>query len=71
MLTDIKSWILFSVGVIFSLMAMADGLLFFDPYIGYAGLERRWIEASKQFAQARSDLIDPADAHARCSRRDR
>ena len=58
MLTDIKSWILFSVGVIFHLMAMADGLLFFDPYIGYAGLERRWIEASKQFAQARCDLIE-------------
>jgi hypothetical protein len=58
MLTDIKSWILFSVGFIFSLMAMADGLLFFDPYIGYAGLERRWIEASKQFAQARIDLIE-------------
>src|SRR5258708_7944088 len=58
MLTDIKSWILFGVGFIFSLMAMADGLLFFDPYIGYAGLERRWIEASKQFAQARIDLIE-------------
>jgi hypothetical protein len=57
-LTDIKSWILFSIGFIFSLMAMADGLMFFDPYIGYAGLERRWIEASKQFAQARIDLIE-------------
>jgi hypothetical protein len=37
---------------------MADGLMFFDPYIGYAGLERRWIEASKQFGQARIDLIE-------------
>ncbi|MET4337032.1 hypothetical protein ABIB68_004815 [Bradyrhizobium sp. F1.2.2] len=58
LLTDIKSWILFAVGFIFSLMAMADGLLFFDPYMGYAGLERRWIEASRQFAQARIDLIE-------------
>lgn len=58
MLTDIKSWILFSIGFIFSLIAMADGLLFFDPYIGYAGLERRWIDASKQFARARIDLIE-------------
>jgi hypothetical protein len=57
-LTDIKSWLLFAIGFIFSLVAMADGLLFFDPYIGYAGLERRWIEASKQFAQARIDLIE-------------
>jgi hypothetical protein len=58
MLIDIKSWVLFSIGLVFSLIAMADGLMFFDPYIGYAGLERRWIEASKQFAQARSDLIE-------------
>lgn len=58
MLTDINSWVFFSIGFIFSLIAMADGLLFFDPYIGYAGLERRWLETSKQFAKARSDLIE-------------
>jgi hypothetical protein len=58
MLTDIKSWVFFSVGFIFSLIAMADGLSFFDPYIGYAGLERRWLEASRRFAKARSDLIE-------------
>jgi hypothetical protein len=57
-LTDINSWVLFSIGVIFSLIAMADGLLFFDPYIGYAGLERRWIEATRHFANARSELIE-------------
>jgi hypothetical protein len=57
-LTDINSWMFFSIGFIFSLIAMADGLLFFDPYIGYAGLERRWLEASKQFARARSELIE-------------
>jgi hypothetical protein len=57
-LTDINSWILFSIGFIFSLIAMADGLTFFDPYMGYAGLERRWIEATKQFAAARSELIE-------------
>ena len=57
-LTDINSWVLFAIGFIFSLIAMADGLLFFDPYIGYAGLERRWIEATRQFANARSELIE-------------
>ena len=57
-LTDINSWVFFSIGFIFSLIAMADGLLFFDPYIGYAGLERRWIEATRQFADARSELIE-------------
>jgi hypothetical protein len=57
-LTDVNSWVFFSIGLIFSLIAMADGLLFFDPYIGYAGLERRWIDATRQFANARSELIE-------------
>jgi hypothetical protein len=57
-LTDINSWVFFSVGFIFSLIAMADGLMFFDPYMGYAGLERRWLEASTQFAKTKSDLIE-------------
>src|SRR6185312_6237109 len=57
-LTDINSWILFAIGFVFSLIAMADGLMFFDPYIGYAGLERRWLEATRQFANARSELIE-------------
>jgi len=57
-LTDVNSWVFFSIGLIFSLIAMADGLLFFDPYIGYAGLERRWIDTTRQFANARSELIE-------------
>lgn len=57
-LTDINSWVFFSVGFIFSLIAMVDGLWFFDPYTGYAGLERRWLEASTQFAKTKSDLIE-------------
>ena len=57
-LTDINSWVLFSIGLIFSLIAMVDGLTFFDPYMGYSGLERRWVEASQQFADARINLIE-------------
>jgi hypothetical protein len=57
-LTDVNSWIFISIGFVFSLVAMADGLTFFDPYIGYAGLERRWVEASQQFANLKSDLIE-------------
>jgi hypothetical protein len=57
-LTDINSWVFFSIGVIFSLIAMADGLLFFDPYVGYAGLERRWTKATQKFANSRSELIE-------------
>ena len=57
-LTDINSWLLFALGFVFSLIAMADGLMFFDPYMGYAGLERRWIEATRQFADVRGELIE-------------
>ena len=57
-LTDINSWILFAIGFVFSLIAMADGLMFFDPYLGYAGLERRWIEATRQFSDTRGELIE-------------
>src|SRR5579871_786721 len=57
-LTDINSWLLFALGFVFSLIAMADGLMFFDPYMGYAGLERRWIEATRRFADARGELIE-------------
>jgi hypothetical protein len=57
-LTDVNSWVFFAIGLIFSLIAMADGLMYFDPYMGYAGLERRWIEATKQFATARGELIE-------------
>src|SRR5271154_5441792 len=57
-LTDINSWVLFALGFVFSLIAMADGLMFFDPYMGYAGLERRWIEATRQFADVRGELIE-------------
>jgi hypothetical protein len=57
-LRDVMSWVLFGVGFIFSLVAMADGLLFFDPYIGYAGLERRWIEASQSYTDTKAELIE-------------
>jgi len=57
-LADVNSWVFISIGFVFSLVAMADGFTFFDPCIGYAGIERRWLEASKQFASAKSDLIE-------------
>src|SRR6202035_4874294 len=54
-LTDINSWLLFALGFVFSLIAMADGLMFFDPYMGYAGLERRWNEAPPDLSVRRSE----------------
>ncbi len=57
-LHDINSWVFFGVGFVFSLIAVADGLMFFDPYIGYAGLERRWIDASRQYTEQKAALIE-------------
>ncbi len=57
-LTDVNSWVFISIGLVFSLVAMADGLTFFDPYIGYAGLERRWNDASQKFTDLKSELIE-------------
>jgi hypothetical protein len=57
-LTDIQSWLLFGIGFVFSIGAMVDGLLFFDPIIGYTGLERRWMAASKRFTDAKEHLIE-------------
>lgn len=56
-LQEIQSWLLFGIGLVFSIIAMADGLLFFDPYIGYAGLERRWQSASARYRTAKEELV--------------
>ncbi len=57
-LTELQSWLLFGIGFVFSIGAMVDGLLFFDPVIGYTGLERRWVAASKKFTDAKENLIE-------------
>ncbi|WFU62681.1 YrzE family protein [Bradyrhizobium brasilense] len=57
-LTDVMSWLLFGVGFMFSLIAMVDGLTFFDPHVGYAGLERRWNDASLNFTNTKAELIE-------------
>jgi len=57
-LEDVNSWVFFSIGFIFSLIAMADGLLFTDPYFGYAALERRCIDARDQYTDGKAALIE-------------
>jgi hypothetical protein len=37
---------------------MTDGLLFTDPYFGYASLERRCNEARAQYTDSKADLIE-------------
>jgi hypothetical protein len=57
-LTDVNSWVFFGIGLIFSLVAMADGLLFTDPYFGYGSLERRCDEARNQYTEGKAELIE-------------
>src|SRR5215471_19019133 len=40
-LTDFKSWLLFGIGALCSLIAFGDSFLIFDPYPGYGALEKR------------------------------
>jgi hypothetical protein len=57
-LNDVNSWVFFAFGFIFSIIAMADGLLFTDPYFGYGALEHRCIEAQNQYTDGKSSLIE-------------
>jgi hypothetical protein len=57
-LSDVNTWVFFAIGFIFSIVAMADGLLYTDPHIGYGPLERRWIVARTQYTDAKAELIE-------------
>ncbi len=57
-LNDVMSWAFFCIGFIFSLVAMYDGVVFTDPYPGYAGVEKRWTEANRKYREGKSELVD-------------
>src|SRR5580693_1392305 len=57
-LTDFKSWLLFGLGVLCSLIAFADSFLIFDPYPGYASLEKRRAGAHDAYIRRKNDLIE-------------
>ena len=57
-LHDVNSWVFFCIGFIFSLVAMTDGILFTDPYPGYAAMEKRWLEAGRHYTDRKAELID-------------
>ncbi|HEY6257295.1 MAG TPA: hypothetical protein VIY51_16045 [Xanthobacteraceae bacterium] len=56
-LVDFKSWLLFGLGVLCSLIAFADSFLIFDPYPGYAALEKRRAGAHDAYIRRKNDLI--------------
>lgn len=56
--SEIESWLLFSLGFVFSVVATTDGLFFVDPYPGYGALEKRCIAAHGAYTQRKSELIE-------------
>lgn len=57
-LTDIKSWLLFGTGLVFSIIAFIDGWYMRDPYLGYAGVHKRLEAARKKYVSRQEYLID-------------
>ncbi|QUS38081.1 hypothetical protein RPMA_03840 [Tardiphaga alba] len=55
-LHELQSWLLVGIGIVFSVVAMVDGLMTFDPYIGYTALERRWQTANDRYRNAKDEL---------------
>jgi hypothetical protein len=56
-IADVKSWLFFALGLLCSLIAFADAFLIFDPYPGYAPLEKRRGEAHDAYIRRKNDLI--------------
>src|SRR5262249_44827001 len=56
-LTDIKSWLFFAIGCVFSAAALIDGIHFTDPCPGYAELQRRVLRAHDDYIDTTNDLV--------------
>jgi hypothetical protein len=56
-LTDFKSWLLFGLGVLCSLIAFVDSFLIFDPYPGYGALDKRRVGAHDAYIRHKNELI--------------
>jgi hypothetical protein len=57
-LSDIKSWLFFGIGLVWSAVALIDGIFYTDPYPGYAPLERRVRKAHEEYINCKNDLVD-------------
>jgi hypothetical protein len=56
-IADVKSWLLFAIGVLCSLVALGDAYLMFDPYPGYGALEKRRASAYEAYIKRKNELI--------------
>ncbi len=57
-LVELNSWMLFAIGIFFSILAFIDGCMLTDPYPGFAGVQRRLDEARQNYISGKLDLID-------------
>lgn len=57
-LVDVKSWLLFAIGLMFSIFAFIDGWFVFDPYPGYAGVEKRLVGRREDYIDRKKELIE-------------
>ncbi|WP_031434260.1 hypothetical protein [Methylomarinum vadi] len=57
-LADFNSWMLFCMGLLFSVFALIDGYKRDDPYPGYGKLHRRLRELFDNYEEQRDDVIE-------------
>lgn len=55
---DIKSWLFFGIGFLFSFIAFVDGFASVDPYPGFGDIEVRLDKAREAYIRRKQDLID-------------
>jgi site-specific DNA-adenine methylase len=57
-LIDIKSWLFLGIGLVWSALALIDGVFYTDPFPGYAALERRVRKSHEDYIDCKTELID-------------
>lgn len=55
---DFRSWLLFGLGVLFSIIAVLDGLALYDPYPGYQRVDKALRTARDKYADMRRAAIE-------------
>lgn len=57
-LTEMKSWVLLGLGLMFSLIAFLDACSMSDPYHGFSGVQERLDKAHNRYIARKQALID-------------
>jgi len=61
-LHDVNSWVFFGFGILFSLIALLDGLSLRDPYPGLHLVENEYRDSEEQYVARRRELIEELQA---------